>query len=97
MARTQTMVQLSDELLAQLDDEASARGCSRSALIRQAVEEHLERSSEAAKVRRYVGGYMAQPPGSVDEWGDLAASADRDGRELAARLEGEERATGRSW
>jgi predicted transcriptional regulator len=92
------MVQLTEDLLARLDEEAGARGCSRSALIRQAVEEHLDRSSEAAKIRRYVAGYTAQPPGAVDEWGDLAASADRDGRELAGRLDRDEQpGTGSSW
>lgn len=41
LARTQTMVQLSDELVAALDDEAERRNMSRSALIRQAVTEFL--------------------------------------------------------
>jgi hypothetical protein len=97
MARTQTMVQLSDELLAQLDEEAEARNCSRSALIRLAVEEHLARSSEVAKVRRYVEGYRARPPADGDDWGDLAASADRDGRALSCRLDREEREADLSW
>jgi hypothetical protein len=91
------MVQLSQELLARLDAEALARNCSRSALIRLAVEEHLERSSEAAKVARYVAGYTARPPAGLDDWGDLAASADRDGRALSDRLDGEEREVGLSW
>jgi metal-responsive CopG/Arc/MetJ family transcriptional regulator len=98
MARTQTMVQLSDELVTQLDREAEQAGLSRSALIRDVLERHLRERSHAEKVRRYVEGYRRHPPGDVDdEWGDLEAAADRDGHDLARRLDAEEDAEGLSW
>ncbi len=97
MARTQTMVQLSDELLARLDAEAARASMSRSALIRQAVSEYLERSSHQAAVARYVDGYRRIPQGAPDEWGDVGEAGERARREVHARLDAEERAAGRSW
>jgi hypothetical protein len=97
MARTQTMVQLTDELVAELDREAARLGSSRSALIRDAVVTYLAQHSEAEKIRRYVEGYRRFPPGEPDEWGDLEAQADREHRVLSRRLEDEERAAGLEW
>lgn len=94
------MVQLSDDLVAALDEEAERAGVSRSALIRDVLERHLREHSHAEKVRRDIEGYTRYPPGDVDdvdEWGDLAAAADRDGRALARRLAAEEDAEGVSW
>ena len=91
------MVQLSDELVAELDREAERAGVSRSALIRDVLERHLREHSHAEKIRRYVEGYRRHPPGDVDAWGDLAAQADRDGRELARRLAAEEEEAGLAW
>ena len=68
MARTQTMVQLSDELVAELDREAARVGQSRSALIRDAVIAYLAERSEAEKVRRYLDGYRRIPPGTPDPY-----------------------------
>ena len=70
---------------------------SRSALIRDVLERHLRERSHAEKVRRYVEGYRRHPPGDVDEWGDLAAQAERDGHEMARRLDAEEEEAGLSW
>ncbi len=94
MARTQTMVQLSDELLAVLDEEAQRRGISRSALIRSALEDHLRAETQALVSRRIVEGYERVPPGTPDEWGETAAVADQATADLLHRLDAEERAGG---
>ena len=94
MARTQTLVQLTDELLSLLDEEAAERGLSRSALIRQVLAEHLEDRREAELSRRIIEGYTRIPPGEPDGWGDLAALGDATQADLAARLDEEERAAG---
>lgn len=94
MARTQTMVQLSEDLLAALDAEAQHRGVSRSALIREAIQEHLHESTEREVTRRIVAGYTRVPPASPDEWGSLEHAGDVAARELAQRLDAEERAQG---
>lgn len=62
MARTQTLVQLTDELVAALDTEAARRRLSRSALIREVLEAHLSAESEAEIDRRIIEGYTRIPP-----------------------------------
>jgi predicted transcriptional regulator len=94
MARTQTMVQLSDELLAELDAEAAERGVSRSAVIRDALEEHLEKRRQDVIGLAIAEGYRRIPPGEPDEWGDLEHLADISHREMSQRLDEEERAAG---
>lgn len=66
IARKQTLVQLSDELIGELDREAVRRGLSRSALIREAVAAHLTNRNEAEQVRRYIESYRRFPQ-SEDE------------------------------
>jgi Arc/MetJ-type ribon-helix-helix transcriptional regulator len=61
MARTQTLVQLSDELLAELDARAARQGRSRSELIREALTDYLAGDREAELDRRLVEGYTRQP------------------------------------
>ncbi len=61
MARTQTLVQLSDDLLSQLDARAAREGRSRSDLIREAVTGYLGADHEAAIDRRIVEAYTRQP------------------------------------
>lgn len=61
MARTQTLVQLSDELLAQLDAHVAREGRSRSELIREAVLGYLAKHREAEIDRRIVDAYTRQP------------------------------------
>jgi metal-responsive CopG/Arc/MetJ family transcriptional regulator len=61
MARTQTLVQLSDELLAQLDARAAREGRSRSELIREALSGYLAADREADIDRRIVEAYTRQP------------------------------------
>jgi predicted DNA-binding protein len=93
MARTQTMVQLSDELLGSLDREAARVGCSRSALIREAVEARLATSRETDAIRTYVEGYQRLPQ---HESPDLSDGESRR-RDVAHRLDAEEEAAGLSW
>jgi hypothetical protein len=92
MARTQTMVQLTEELVVQLDREAARRGMSRSALIRELLEEGLHDDREAEIDRKIVDGYTRIPPGAPDDWGDLEALSDRGTRDLLRRLDSEDRA-----
>ncbi len=86
------MVQLTQELVERLDDEARAVGLSRSAIIRQAVSEHLERSQHAAITRRIVDGYRRLPQAVPDQWGTTEEQAEVAVHEVAQRLDAEERA-----
>ena len=61
MTRTQTLVQLSDELLAQLDARAAREGRSRSELIREALTGYLAADREADIDRRIVEAYTRHP------------------------------------
>jgi predicted transcriptional regulator len=61
MARTQTLVQLSDELLAQLDARAAREGRNRSDLIREAVAGYLASDREAEIDRLMVESYARRP------------------------------------
>lgn len=61
VARTQTLVQLSDELLSQLDARVAREGRSRSELIREAVAHYLAADREADIDRRIVDAYTRQP------------------------------------
>jgi Arc/MetJ-type ribon-helix-helix transcriptional regulator len=88
------MVQLTDELVAQLDEEATRLGVSRSSLIRTAVEKLLTTSSEHAATERLVAAYRANPPSTPDAWGDLSQAADVATRETMQRLDAEEAAAG---
>ncbi len=71
MARTQTLVQLSQDLLARLDDYRAREGRSRSEVIREAIEHHLAGDREALTDRLIVEAYTRQPP--EDGWSDDAA------------------------
>jgi metal-responsive CopG/Arc/MetJ family transcriptional regulator len=67
MARRQTLVQLSDELLAALDERASRAGTSRSELIREAIEAYLKQGHDAEIDAAIVDGYTRIPPDD-DPW-----------------------------
>jgi Arc/MetJ-type ribon-helix-helix transcriptional regulator len=71
MARTQTLVQLSDELLARLDSYRARDGRSRSEVIRTAIEHYLGADREVLIDRQIVDAYSRRPPD--DAWGDDAA------------------------
>ncbi|MCP9488269.1 MAG: ribbon-helix-helix protein, CopG family [Solirubrobacteraceae bacterium MAG38_C4-C5] len=74
MARTQTLVQLNDELLALLDERASRERRSRSTLIREALEMFLREELEDAVGRRIVEGYRRIPQTcEEDAWAQSAA------------------------
>ncbi len=92
MARTQTLVQLSDSLLALLDQRAVTRGVSRSQLIREAVEAYLADDHEAQISQRIVEGYRRQPQADpeIDEWGDLSGLVDGAARRALAALDQED-------
>src|ERR1044072_4968056 len=94
MTRTQTMVQLTEELIESLDALAARRSVSRSALIREFVLEGLQQSTASALGERIADGYRRIPQAQPDEWGDLAAASDIAAGELMARLDAEERAAG---
>ncbi|MGH9247251.1 MAG: CopG family ribbon-helix-helix protein [Acidimicrobiales bacterium] len=97
MARTQTMVQLTDDLLERLDQNASRKGVSRSQLIREAVEAYLADDVEAEIDRRIVAAYTRMPQGDEfdhDEWGDLGRMVDALTVDMLRALDREEREAG---
>jgi metal-responsive CopG/Arc/MetJ family transcriptional regulator len=61
VTRTQTLVQLNDDLLRQLDERAAKEGRSRSALIRDAIEEWLFDEDKARIDREIIEGYERIP------------------------------------
>jgi metal-responsive CopG/Arc/MetJ family transcriptional regulator len=71
MARMQTLVQLSDELLERLDSYRAREGRSRSEVVREAIERYLEADREAEIDQLLVDAYTRQPP--EDLWTDQAA------------------------
>ena len=73
VARRQTIVQLSDDLLARLDERAARTGRSRSQLIREAVEAHLKAERSAEIDAAIVEGYTRYPPDEFDAWAEAAA------------------------
>jgi predicted transcriptional regulator len=98
MARTQTMVQLSDDLVETLDRAAARRGASRSALIRELLWEGLRRDRETLLGERIAAGYRRVPQAELDDWGDVATSADSSTEEVLRRLDAEEELRGhRPW
>lgn len=72
IARQQTLVQLTDRLLAALDERAARDGVSRSRLIREAVEAYIADDRGAAIDRAIVDGYTRIPP-EHDPWSEAAA------------------------
>jgi hypothetical protein len=90
MARTQTLVQLTDDLVALVDEEAHERGVSRSALIREVLTAHLEDRRKASISDAIVDGYRRVPPATPDAWGDVEQLTDRATADLLQRLDAEE-------
>jgi metal-responsive CopG/Arc/MetJ family transcriptional regulator len=62
MGRTQTLVQLTEDLLRRLDERATREGRSRSALIRDAIEAYLYDEERARITREIIEGYERIPP-----------------------------------
>jgi Arc/MetJ-type ribon-helix-helix transcriptional regulator len=73
MARRQTLVQLTDDLLALLDERAARTGRSRSEIIRSAIERELAAEREAAIDAAIVEGYTRLPPPKRDPWAEASA------------------------
>jgi predicted DNA-binding protein len=71
VARRQTLVQLSDELLDRLDAHRQLAGRSRSEVVREAIERYLASDREAEIDRLIVDAYTRQPP--ADVWGEQTA------------------------
>lgn len=74
MARSQTLVQLNDRLLAALDEVAARTSRSRSELIRSAIAAYLEQELSTDDDRRIVEAYRATPQ-LDDGWARASASA----------------------
>jgi metal-responsive CopG/Arc/MetJ family transcriptional regulator len=72
VARQPTLVQLSDDLLAVIDEQAARAGTSRSELIRQAVEAFLAEQLSAGVDTAIVAGYKRVPPPEGDAAADAA-------------------------
>lgn len=94
MARTQTMVQLTDDLLARLDSQAVRRGVSRSALIREILMAALDDEYDHAYAARIAEAFRRQPPGLPDEWGVLEDETAILSAEADRRMDEDERAAG---
>jgi metal-responsive CopG/Arc/MetJ family transcriptional regulator len=76
MARAQTLVQLTDELLELLDERAARERRSRSTLIREAIEDYLSDDLQAEIDRRIVEGYRRLPQtDEEDAWAEANALA----------------------
>ena len=73
VARQQTLVQLTDELLALLDERAAREGVSRSELIRRAIEGFLRDERRAAIDAAIVEAYTRMPQPEHDPWAEAAA------------------------
>ncbi len=74
MARAQTMVQLTENLVERLDDRAARTGVSRSQLVREAVEEFLTADRKELIDQQIVDGYTRMPQVDeydTDEWADF--------------------------
>jgi metal-responsive CopG/Arc/MetJ family transcriptional regulator len=74
VSRTQTLVQLTEELLRRLDERAAREGRSRSALIRDAIEEYLYDEAKAKIDLEIIEGYERIP--TTDEemaWAEASA------------------------
>lgn len=68
MARTQTLVQLSEELLAALDARVAREGRSRSQLIRDALAGYLTDDREGAIDRAIIESYTQRPQEDLVGW-----------------------------
>lgn len=85
IARKQTLVQLTDELLWLLDERAAREHRSRSAVIRTAIEDYLHDEREAEIDREIVEAYTRMPQ-TEEEVGWAEVSLD----ETLKRMEEEE-------
>jgi metal-responsive CopG/Arc/MetJ family transcriptional regulator len=74
MERTQTLVQLTRDLLRRLDERAAREGRSRSALIRDAIEAYLHDETKARIDREIIEGYERIPTTAEEmAWAEASA------------------------
>lgn len=80
---TQTLVQLTDDLVRLLDERAAHEGASRSKVVRDILEQELLTQRVAELERRHIEGYRRHPQGEPweDEWGDAEAWSEAVARE----------------
>ena len=76
VARIQTLVQLTSDLLRRLDERGAREGRSRSALIRDAIEAYLHDEEKARIDREIVEGYERIP--TTDEEMEIAEASARE-------------------
>jgi predicted transcriptional regulator len=89
--RTQTLVQLTDELRDELDRRATRLGVSRSRLIRDLLERGLAHERAEGHSARIAEGYARFPQAEArDAWGDLDAWGEANARRNLAALAEEE-------
>lgn len=86
MARKQVIVQLDDDLVAELDASAAADAISRSEALRRAAHAYLDREWEREADRRYAASYREHPDGW--EWDDEYAAMARRGEKLVPGKDG---------
>ena len=90
-SRTQTLVQLTADLVERLDRRAASLGLSRSKLIRDLLEQGLADAAEEELSRQMVEGYRRVPQSEGrDAWGDLDAWAEETSRRNLAAMSEEE-------
>ena len=89
------MVGLTQELVLLLDEIAARRQISRSALIREIVNDYVSEHRDDLTGRKIAEGYQRIPPATPDDWGSLEQHADAAAAELLQRLDTEERREGR--
>ena len=86
VARTPTLVQLTDDLLARLDGRVARDGRSRSELIREAIERYLADDPEAEIDRAIIEGYRRHPPDDLHEdWPTRTSVAEESWEDVAPR------------
>jgi metal-responsive CopG/Arc/MetJ family transcriptional regulator len=66
-------VVMDEELLREVDREAKRAKTKRSALIREAIREHLKRRRVRELEERHRAGYERHPPVEFDAWDQVAA------------------------
>lgn len=85
----QTLLQLTEELVAALDRRAARQGVSRSYLVRSLLDAALAVDSEHD--RALIEGYRRAPQtDGVDDWGDLNAWTDANSTHNLAALNEED-------
>lgn len=76
MARIQTLIQMSDDLLARLDARAARDRRNRSEVVREAISAYLDGDPEVEIDARIVRGYTEHPQDAADTaWAEAATRA----------------------